>query len=140
MIYIGIDYHKRYSVATQMDETGKILSQIRLSNDSDTLLGYLRGLPKGTKIALEATGSWYYFYEMAEGMGLDIHLAHPLKTRAIAAARIKTDKIDSAILAHLLRTNLLPTSYIPTRATRDAREILRYRASLVFLRASHRQV
>mgnify|MGYP000424447629 CR=1 FL=1 len=136
MIYIGIDYHKRYSVATQMDETGKILSQIRLSNDSDTLLGYLRGLPKGTKIALEATGSWYYFYEMAEGMGLDIHLAHPLKTRAIAAARIKTDKIDSTILAHLLRTNLLPTSYIPARATRDAREILRYRASLVFLRAS----
>jgi transposase len=100
------------------------------------LVGYAKGLPRGSKIALEATGSWYYFYEVLEDTGAEIFLAHPLKTKAIASARIKTDKIDSTILAHLLRTNLLPTSYIAPRGIRDIREILRYRASLVSLRTS----
>ncbi len=135
-MYIGVDYHKRYSIATKMDERGRVLEQIRLSNDSQTLLRYAEGLPDGSKIAFEATGNWYYFYEVLESKCPEIYLAHPLKTRAIAEARIKTDRIDSTILAHLLRAELLPTSYIPPRGIRDMREILRYRASLVSLRTS----
>jgi transposase len=135
-MYVGVDYHKRFSVATQMDEKGKILRQVRLSNDPGTLTRFVDHLPAGSKIALEATGSWYYFYELLENKCREIYLAHPLKTRAIAEARIKTDKIDSAILAHLLRAELLPTSYIPPREIRYIREILRYRASLVALRTS----
>lgn len=135
-MYIGVDYHKKYCIATKMDDKGNIVQQIRLSNDPETLIKYAEALPEGSKIALEATGSWYYFYELLENKCSEIYLAHPLKTRAIAEARIKTDKIDSTILAHLLRTGFLPTSYIPTRQIRDMREILRYRASLVSLRTS----
>jgi transposase len=135
-MYVGVDYHKHYSVATKMDEQGRVVEQVRLRNDPDTLVGYAQRLPQGSKIALEATGSWYYFYEVLEDRGAEIYLAHPLRTRAIASARIKTDKIDSTILAHLLRTDLLPTSYIAPREIRDTREILRYRASLVSLRTS----
>lgn len=134
-MYVGIDYHKRYSVATIMDEAGAILSQQRVNNDPETLRQFAAQLPAGSTIALEATGSWYYFYEVLENTGIDIHLAHPLKTRAIAEARIKTDKIDATMLAHLLRADLLPTAYIPSRQMRDSREILRYRASLVALRS-----
>jgi transposase len=135
-MYVGVDYHKHYSVATKMDEQGTVVEQVRLRNDPDTLVGYAKRLPQGSKIALEATGSWYYFYEVLEDTGAEISLAHPLRTRAIAEARIKTDKIDSTMIAHLLRTNLLPTSYIAPRSIRDVREILRYRASLVSLRTS----
>lgn len=133
-MYVGLDYHKKYSIATKMDEKGNILEQVKLRNDAETLTKYVGTLPEGSKIALEATGSWYYFYELLENKGSEIYLAHPFKTRAIAEARIKTDKIDSTILAHLLRTDFLPTSYIPTRQIRDIREVLRYRASLVSLR------
>jgi transposase len=35
-----------------------------------------------------------------------MHLAHPLRTRAIAAARVKTDAVDAKTLAHLLRDDL----------------------------------
>ncbi len=135
-MYVGVDYHKRYSMITQMDEKGNIVDQLRLSNDPSSLTGFVDRLPEGSKIALEATGNWYYFYELLEEKSPEIYLAHPLKTRAIAEARIKTDKIDSTILAHLLRADLLPTSYIPPRSIRDIREILRYRASLVSLRTS----
>nr|WP_258188324.1 transposase [Candidatus Hakubella thermalkaliphila] len=85
---------------------------------------------------MEATGNWYYLYELIEEKQPDVLLAHPLKTRAIASTRIKIDKIDSATIAHLLRTDLLPTPYIPPREVRDVKEILRYRASLVSLRVA----
>lgn len=75
-----------------------------------------------------------WLYEQIEDRQLDLGLAHPLKVRAIASARINTDKIDATTLAHLLRTDLLPTAYIPPRALRDQRELLRDRASLVRLR------
>lgn len=119
-----------------MNERGRVLEQVRLKNDPQTLLNYVNALPARSKIALEATGNWYYFYyfyELLEDKSLDVYLAHPLKTRAIAEARIKTDKIDSSILAHLLSADLLPSSYIPPR---EIREVLRYRASIVSLRTS----
>src|SRR5438132_7316212 len=75
-----------------------------------------------------------WLYELIEDRHPDLVLAHPLKTKAIASARIKTDKIDATTLAHLLRADLVPAAYIPPRAVRDTREILRYRASLVRLR------
>lgn len=137
MKYIGIDFHKSYSIITEKDEAGKTLRQFRLNNDPSSLTNYLDQLDgKSSKIALEAIGNWYYFYELIEDKDIDLILAHPLKTKAIASAKIKTDKIDSAMLADLLRVDLLPKSYIPNRETRDAKEILRYRASLVCIRTS----
>jgi len=134
MHYVGIDFHKRTSSITQMDGRGKILNRCRLTNEPTTLRTFAEGLPAGSKLALEATGNWTYFYELVEDLGLDITLAHPYRTRAIASARIKTDAIDATTLAHLLRTDLLPAAYIPPRAIRDQRELLRYRCALVSLR------
>lgn len=112
-MYIGVSYHKKYSIATKMDGRGKILEQVKLKNDTQTLVRFAESLPEGSKIALEATGSWYYFYEVLEDKCPEIYLPHPLKTRVIAEARIKTDKIDSTILAHLLRADLLPHIFLP---------------------------
>lgn len=117
-----------------MDKEGNILSQQKVSNHKDSLTDFLSTIPSSSQIALEATCNWQFFYELAERFNLHVSLAHPLKTRAIAEAKIKTDKIDSTILAHLLRSNLLPESYIPDQNTRDLKELLRYRASLVKLR------
>ena len=109
-----------------MDAQGKILEQRNLRNDPDPLRGYLTQQPPDTRFAGEATGNWMSLYELIEARDPDLVLAPPLKTKAIASARIKTDKIDSTILAHFLRTDLLPAAYIPPRAVRDTREVLRY--------------
>ena len=94
----------------------------------------LEQVPADTRIAVEATGNWRWLYELIEARQPDLVLAHPLKTKAIASARMKTEKIDATTLAHLLRADLVPAAYIPPRAVRDTREILRSRASLVRLR------
>ena len=85
---------------------------------------------------MEATRNWYWMSDFIEGIGLKPILAHPKKVRIIAEATVKTDKIDSKVLAHLERVNFLPMSYIPTKEIRDVRELLRYRMSLVVVRTS----
>lgn len=138
MYYAGLDLHKRFSYVTVMDHMGNIISQDKVSNEPDLLRDFLHPFMSGSnglELSLEAGSNWYWLYELLSGLGIKVRLAHPKKLRAIASARIKTDKIDSTILAHLLRTDLLPSSYIPTRDCRHQRELLRYRASLVRLRA-----
>lgn len=132
--YIGIDLHKAKSFVARMDRRGRVLEQVDLPHATGALQRYLEGVPRDTRIAVEATGNWMWLYELIEARHPDLVLAHPLKTKAIASARIKTDKIDATTLAHLLRADLVPAAYIPPRAVRDTREILRYRASLVRLR------
>lgn len=83
---------------------------------------------------MEATCNWAYLYESLEDLADEILLAHPLKVKAIASARIKTDKIDAGILAHLGRVDLVPCAWVPPRPVRDLREVLRHRAFLVALR------
>lgn len=136
MAYVGIDYHKRNTYVTKMDKEGNILSQENLRNEKGVLEEFVNSLSEDDEVVLEATGAWYYFYELLEGKVSSITLSHPAKTRIIAEAKIKTDKIDSEKLAHLLRANLVPASYIPSREIRDLRELLRFRASLVSLRTS----
>ncbi|MGQ9788794.1 MAG: hypothetical protein ACUVQM_05790 [Candidatus Hadarchaeaceae archaeon] len=61
-------------------------------------------------MAMEASLCWQPVYEMLDGLGSELKLTHPMKTRIIAKAKIKKDAKDSEVLVHPLRTNLLPTS------------------------------
>ncbi len=71
---------------------------------------------------------WYR--ESADNLTWELP-AHPVKVRAIAEARIKTDRIDSRILAHLLRCDLVPPAYVRPKAQRPALLILRERMFFV---------
>jgi len=135
-MFTGIDYHKRYLVATTLSKNGRVLKRERVATQREPLEAFVEGLPKNERIAMEATGNWYAFYELLEGGTREVVLSHPLKTKAIASARIKTDAIDSKMLAELLRVDLLPTAYMPPRHIRDIREVIRYRASLVVFRTA----
>jgi len=83
------------------------------------------------KGAIESTGNlWINMYEALEQNGIDISLANPLKTRAIAEARIKYDKLDAAILADLARADLISRCYVPDKHIREVRALVRHRVDL----------
>jgi transposase len=139
MIHLGIDLHKNFSFITAMDEQGHVLGKSKVPNRQEAFTGFLASYsPEHSQVVLEATWNWYWLWDFLEERGYRIQLAHPLKTKAIASARIKTDKIDSEILAHLSRSNLVPQAYVVDRETRFSRELIRYRASLVRLGATIR--
>ena len=86
---------------------GEILSR-RIVNEPETFLELLQGLGDDVQVALEASYGWEWLADLLEEHGYELHLAHPLRAKAIAAARVKTDAVDARTLAHLLRTDLLP--------------------------------
>ncbi len=118
--WVGIDLHRRRSFVTAINEEGELSFARRIVNDREAFLELL-GEPEGTHVALEATYGWEWLAELLEDAGYLLHLAHPLRTRAIAAARVKTDAVDAKTLAHLLRAGLLPEAYIAPRELRDVR-------------------
>jgi transposase len=136
MLYVGLDVHKRYVLAVAVNEAGVTQSEARLDNEKEALEQYIGSLPDAAKVALEATYGWSYVYDALEDHANDIVLSHPKKTKAVASAKIKTDRIDATVLAQLLRMDYLPTSYAAPRKVRDLRDLLRHRATLVRVRTA----
>jgi len=134
MWYVGCDIGKRWHYLVVMDTQGRISQQQRLPNDPGLIQRFFETLEGPTRVVLEATGNWMAVYDRIEPYVQEVVLAHPLKVRAIASARIKTDKIDATTLAHLLRSDLIPRAYVPPPQVRDWRELVRHRAFLVRLR------
>jgi len=130
IIYLGVDLHKEFCQIAVLDGDGAI-TQRRVPTERKPLRDFLASLDGKRHLVVEATGNWYFFHQCVSNLVEDFALAHPLKVKAIASARIKTDKIDAAILAHLLKADLIPRCYIPTKREIDQREILRHRLFLV---------
>jgi transposase len=130
MLYVGLDVHKEFCQASVLDENGKELSNEKFLSTNDALDEFLDRF-EDAKFVLESTGIWEFIYEGIERRGFEAVLAHPLKVRAIAEAKIKTDKVEARTLAHLLRADLVPCSYIPSKDIRDLRQLVRQRTFLV---------
>ena len=136
MNYVGIDYHKKYSVVTAVDDKGQVIRTTRLDNQHEPFQAFFSSLDGPSETVLEATRTWGVLYDLLEEIdGVEsVTLAHSLKVRAIAEAKIKTDTIDSHTLAQLLRVDLIPAAYIPGKETRSFKEMIRQRVFLVRMR------
>src|SRR5215207_8572535 len=139
MVYVGIDLHRKRSQIAVLDQEGSELLSRRIVNDPETFLSLLHELGDDARVALEATYGWEWLADLLEEAGYELHLAHPLRTKAIAAARVKTDAVDARTLAHLLRADLLPEAYIAPRELRDLRDLLRHRVALTRIRSALKQ-
>jgi transposase len=133
--YVGIDVGKKKCHAAMMDEQGVMIDEFAFTNNPEGIQGLTSRLDEEDRAVMESTGSvWLKLYESLEEQHVPVVLANPLKTKAIASARIKNDKVDARILAHLLRSNLVAESYVPPKPLRELRGLLRHRASTVKMR------
>ena len=132
---VGIDLHRKRSHIAALDEEGRQLLSRRIVNDPQAFLGLLEDVGE-CRIALEATYGWEWLADVLQDAGYELHLAHPMRTKAIASARVKTDAVDARTLAHLVRADLLPEAYVAPRELRDLRDLLRHRVALTRMRTS----
>jgi transposase len=133
--YVGVDYHQKYSYLTMMDERGEVLQEGPVENRKEAVAEFLaRDGGEESAAVLEATQNWTVMHDWLEELVDEVHLAHPQKVKAIAEAKVKTDKIDARVLAHLLRTDLLPEAYVASPPAREVRSVLRQRMFLVRVR------
>jgi len=137
-VYVGIDVHKHYCQATLISEQGRLTHELRFDNtteEASNLVDLAKTVDTQIKAVLEpSTNFWIRIYDTLEEEGVDVKLSNPLRTKAIAEARIKTDRIDAKTLAYLLRGDLVAESYVPTRKNRERRALIRHRANLIQMR------
>jgi len=133
-VYVGVDVHRKRSQVAVAGDDGRVQLNRNVVNGSGPMLELLSGLPAGTPVAFEAAFGWGWLAELLEDYGFDAHLVHPLRCKAIASARLKNGKVDAAILAQLLRADLLPEAWIAPPQVRALRALLRHRIQLVRLR------
>ena len=135
MADVAMDLHKRHSEVATLDRWGE-LQELRIEHDGDSgaMEKFLSGLEVGSRIAIEATASWWWVVDLAEKHGHEVVLSNPKKTRLIADACLKNDRVDTDQLLHLLRLGYLPRVWIPPAPLRYGKELLRYRALLVSMR------
>jgi transposase len=130
MVHVGVDLHKRVSQIAVLRANGE-LTQHRLENDRRRVQRFVEEVPVPARVAIEASGTWWWLVDLLEQLGHQPVLSHPKQTRAIAAVRLKNDRVDAERLVQLLRGDLLLTVWIPPTAVREARELIRHRVSLV---------
>jgi transposase len=133
-VYVGIDVHRKRSQIAVVNEAGQVLANRNVVNGVEPILKVIGGYATHTPVAFEAAFGWGWLLELLDDYGYEPHLVHPTRCKAIAAARLKNDKVDAAILAQLLRADLLPEAWIAPPAVRELRALLRHRIALVRLR------
>lgn len=89
-------------------------------------------------MALEATTNTWAVVELLRPHVKQIVIGNPLKTKAIAEAKIKTDKVDAEVLAQLLRCDYLPEVWQPDQATQVQRALLTHQAGIMSRRGRHK--
>ena len=135
MRYVGIDVGKARCRAALMNQKGDMESEFFFENNSRGISNLVSALTSEDKVVMESTGNlWLNLYDALDHRNISVVLANPLKTKAIASAKVKTDKVDARILAHLLRSDLVAESYVPPRNVREMRALVRHRLSLVKMR------
>jgi len=125
--FIGVDHHKQVSVMTVVDQEGRELKTGRLPNRKKWVERFLEEFHPFTAV-VEAGRSSYVMADLLRELGGEVKMANALQVKAIAHARIKTDKRDSRTLAHLLRTDLIPEIYQREEGNRCGQRVIRARA------------
>ena len=125
--FVGLDVHRKSVTATAFDAAGSRVSQERFGASDVELIDYLDRPPGRKHVVLEACTLWEHFYDAARATGVSVVLSNPYRTRLIAEASLKTDKLDSEALATLLRLNSVPESYAPPPEVRALRNLVRER-------------
>jgi transposase len=130
MNYVGIDHHRQYSHLTVMDQEGQVLRSGRVANLRAEIEKFLEGL-EAVEAVIETGRSSYTMVDVLDEMGVWVRIVHSNEVKAIARAKIKTDKRDSEVLAHLLRMKMIPEVYRWSQENRQAQRVLRQRAFYV---------
>src|SRR5262249_41637522 len=127
---IGLDVHRDFAQVA-IWQGGVVSEAGRFATTPEGGRAFAAGLGPGDEGAVEATGnSWAMAALLASRAGRVV-VSNPVKTRAIAEANVKTDKVDAQILAQLLAADFLPPVWRPDAQTAALRRQVLRRAHLV---------
>ena len=130
--YLGIDLAKKESQLAVLDEQGEQVCQKRFATTRENIILLANELTNDDLVALEVTTNAISISRLLrDNSDAELILSNPIKTKLIAQAKVKTDKIDARVLAELARVGYLPEVWLPDRTTEALRQFFTDRRSLV---------
>jgi transposase len=133
--YAGVDLHARSMYTHVLDHQGKTVFEQDLPAEPGVFLDAMKPFRDGLVVGAECMFSWYWLADLCEDHQIPFVLGHALYMRMIHGGKAKTDRIDAAKLASMLRGGLFPMAYVYPRAKRQTRDLLRRRSFFVRQRA-----
>jgi transposase len=128
--YIGMDVHREFAQLAVLED-GLVRDEGKIGVTPEALRAWADGLRADDQVALEATGNSDAIANLLTPLVGRVVVSNPSKTRAIAEAKVKTDKVDARILAQLLAADFLPPVWLPDERTRSLRRQVMRRAHIV---------
>jgi transposase len=130
--YFGVDLAKRETQLAVLNASGEQVFSKRFATDRDQFLLLAGELRETDTLALEVTtNSTAIARLIRDNSKAKLIVSNPIKTKVIAQARVKTDKIDARVLAELARVGYLPEVWLPDEDTESLRQFISDRTSLV---------
>jgi len=127
---IGMDVHRSFAQIAVVED-GLCRDEGRIGVRPEDLRAWAGTLGRDDQIALEATTNSDAIATMLRPLVARVVVSNPRKTRAIAEAKVKTDKVDARILAQLLAADFLPETWVADERTRMLRRLVMRRTHLV---------
>jgi transposase len=131
MEYIAFDAHKRYTLASVVRPDGRLVREQRIAHERGALREFLERCDRGSPVAVETIGNWYWIVDEIEAAGCVPQLVHARKAKLMMGEINKTDRLDARGLNRLQQAGTLPTVWIPPGEFRDQRDLPRTRMVLV---------
>ena len=129
MRVIGMDVHRSMAVIAVV-EGNRLSHGGRIDLTRDAVIKFGRKLRSDDEVVIEATVNTAMIVRLLRPSVRRVVIANPLQVRAIAHAKIKTDKIDAALLAKLHASGFLSKVWMPIEATETLRRLVAGRARL----------
>jgi transposase len=130
-MFYGMDVHKKFIQVCALDEEGQVQRSFRLGATAADIERFAVSISPADQVVLEATFHTWAIVSIFKERDRQVVVANPMQVKAIAHARIKTDKIDARTLAQLLRAGFIPEVRLPSRETWANRQFVSHRRLLV---------
>lgn len=127
---IGMDVHRSFAQVAVV-EHGAVVHSFRIDMDHDAVVAFGQGLRETDEVVLEATGNTAAIVRLLSPFVARVVIANPMQVKAIAHARVKTDKVDAKILAQLHAAGFLPEVWSADDDTLNLRRLVSERGATV---------
>lgn len=125
---LALDVHKSFSeVAVHEDDEIRHAGRVATKD----LPIFAESLSPDDHVVVESTSITWSIVDLLASHAGKVTISNPMKTKAIASAKVKTDKVDAKTLAELGAADFLAEIWVPDRETRALRRRCAHRAALV---------
>jgi transposase len=128
--FFGFDIHKKYVVVAAVDAKQEVImrpTRVSMAHLADWAADHLT--PENLAVLEVGSNAWAVMDMLSPYVG-QLIAADPYKTKLIAEARIKNDKVDALVLAQLLAASFIPEVWVPDQQVRERRGLAVHRATL----------